>query len=86
MPIEEIQQNQRSWSKSIAIVSLIYLLGNTPEAIRTFNLPEERIKRSLTEQLRYEQKGLFDISGGMVYAGFRMGGICAGYTARKAFK
>lgn len=86
MSTEETQQNPRTWSKSIAIVTLLYALGNTPEAIRTFNLSEEEIKSSLTEQLKYEQRNFSDFSDGAVYSGFRMGGICVGYTARRMFK
>lgn len=72
--------------RNTLIISSLYLLGNTPEFIRTYTLPQEKIKPSLSEQLNFEMNQLEDISGGATFANFRMLGICAGYEARKLLK
>ena len=75
--------DERSWGKTLAIMASIYLIGNTPDFIRTYTLPQDRIRPSLSEQLKCEIEPLEDISGGSVFANFRLAGICAGYIARR---
>ncbi|MBI4174492.1 MAG: hypothetical protein HY517_02505 [Candidatus Aenigmarchaeota archaeon] len=71
--------------KRLAVIASFYALANSPEAVRTYNLPMAEVRPTLSEHLQHEASQLFDISGGAVYVNFRLGGISAGYAARKTF-
>jgi len=80
---DKMRETTKKTLRTMLLFTAIYTVGNVPEFVRTYNLPTGRIKPTLAEQLRNEENKLRDISGGVIYANFRLGGICAGYITRK---
>jgi len=82
--LEKIVKN--SHVKTIAAISAFYLIANMPAFISTYIAPQDEIKSTLAEQIKFEMDSLKDISGGAVYVNFRLLGSSTGYIVRKLLK
>ncbi|MBI3623151.1 hypothetical protein HY212_03680 [Candidatus Pacearchaeota archaeon] len=76
-------KGRKSFRDFLKIYVSCFAIANIPQFIVTYTIPRDQLKPTLLEHLNSETSGLEDISGGSVYANFRLLGSSIGYVAKR---
>jgi len=74
------KEKKGSVRKFLSVYLPVMTVLNLPQFFMTATTPREELNSTLGEQIISDTKGLYDFSGGFVYANFQLAGTILGYA------